>query len=286
MFVCVSFPSVVSSSQSQIISYPYAKVQEKNRDSLPLTFYFYVQKEENLFPLKCRLITDLKILCREHKWDMHSAVARNSLLIPLSFPQGSFSPLNGCGALVGGWPDVLCVQFVPLLCCAASLPPSSPPQTQPGHSPCNSVTWILCFFFFFGLEYFEYLVTWTLPFSRESPLLSSPLSPPPPQVPAGQRQPVMATMQKGTEPQRGEVALQILKVNTASVQHDSTTFPPGQWAGLMLFVHRCIGYIGSAKQDRGAVCHTPSWLQGPFSTSWQSCDRVSQSQLHPFHSNR
>lgn len=27
---------------------------------------------------------------------MHSATALNSLLVPVSFPQGSFSPLNGC----------------------------------------------------------------------------------------------------------------------------------------------------------------------------------------------
>lgn len=53
MFVCVSFPSAVSFSQSQIVFYASAKVQEKNLDSLSLTFYFYVQKEENLFPLKC-----------------------------------------------------------------------------------------------------------------------------------------------------------------------------------------------------------------------------------------
>lgn len=54
----------------------------------------------------------------------------------------------------------------------------------------------------------------------------------------------------------------------------------------MLFVHRYIGYLGSTKQDWGAVHHTPSLLQGPFPTSQQSCDCVSQSQLDPFYLNR
>lgn len=48
--------------------------------------------------MKLRSMANLKILCREHKADRHSATAHNSLLIPLSFPQGPFSPLEErCG---------------------------------------------------------------------------------------------------------------------------------------------------------------------------------------------
>lgn len=67
LFLCVNFPSVVSISQSQNCFYSYAKVQEKNLDSLFFTFSSYLQNEENLFLLKFRLITNSKILCREHK---------------------------------------------------------------------------------------------------------------------------------------------------------------------------------------------------------------------------
>lgn len=52
---------------SKLFFYSYAKVQEKNLDSLFFTFYFYLQNEENLYLLKFRLITSWKILCREHK---------------------------------------------------------------------------------------------------------------------------------------------------------------------------------------------------------------------------
>lgn len=68
LFLCMNFPSVISISQSQnCFFYSYAKVQEKNLDSLFFTFYFYLQNEENLYLLKFRLITSWKILCREHK---------------------------------------------------------------------------------------------------------------------------------------------------------------------------------------------------------------------------
>lgn len=39
----------------------------------------------------------------------------------------------------------------------------------------------------------------------------------------------------GTRPPSGEVAPQILQENTAPLQGDVATFPPGQQAGFMLF---------------------------------------------------
>lgn len=59
-------------------------------------------------------------------------------------------------------------------------------------------------------------------------MLSSFLSPTPPRSRQVRDRPAIATMQMGTQPQRGEVALQILQVNTAPLQCDLATFPPGQ----------------------------------------------------------
>lgn len=70
MFVCVSFPSVVSAGLKTGF-YSCAEVQEKNLDSLSFTFCFYLQNEENPHLLKCRFITNLKILCRGAKGNMH-----------------------------------------------------------------------------------------------------------------------------------------------------------------------------------------------------------------------
>lgn len=69
--------------------------------------------------MKFRLVTNLKISCREHKWDMQSATALNSLLIPVSFPQGSFFlPLRSVLVLTDGMAREAYVQLVlyPLLC--------------------------------------------------------------------------------------------------------------------------------------------------------------------------
>lgn len=88
-------------------------------------------------------------------------------------------------------------------------------------------------------------------------MLSSSLSPTPPWSQQVRHRPANATMQMGTQPQRGE-APQILQVNTAPLQRDLATFPPVQEAGFMLFVHRCTGHKGSTDHDWEAIYCTPS----------------------------
>lgn len=178
MLVCVSFPSVVSASLKTGF-YSCAEVQEKNLGSLSFTFCFYPQNEENPHLLKCRFITNSKILRRGSKGDMQEAMAPNNLLIPLSFP---WAPCSSPKESLGHQWWHLWWALLSLSCTlhhAAPLPTSSPLQMQeasaqkPEHSTCNSVTWISCFFGEVGvLCYLNTAFSWRRPqhFLALSPL--------------------------------------------------------------------------------------------------------------------
>lgn len=133
---------------------------------------------------------------------------------------------------VVGWVNG-CVSCV--LHYAAHLPASSALQKQWGlcsKARIAPATLLLdvcgvCLLFFF----IEYFVTWTLPFSGEGhsafyfslPYFSLP--PSPTRFQQVRDRPVTSTMQMGTQPQRGEVALEILKVNTARTQLSHISSP-------------------------------------------------------------
>ena len=151
---------------------------EKSRQPF-LHFLFLPAKWRKPYLLKCRFITNSKILRRGSKGDMQEAIAPNNLLIPLSFP---WAPCSSPKESLGYQWWHLWWALLSLSCTlhhAAPLPTSSPLQMQeasaqkPEHSTCNSVTWISCFFVEVGvLCYLNTAFSWRRPqyFLALSPL--------------------------------------------------------------------------------------------------------------------
>jgi len=112
MFVYVSFSSVVSFSQAQDrFFYSYAKVQEKNVDSL--SFSLYLQNEENLYLLKFRLVHQLEDLMQR----THMGYALNNRPEQLAdstklFPRFIFSSDKELQSSVVGGLDGLHMELV------------------------------------------------------------------------------------------------------------------------------------------------------------------------------
>lgn len=116
--------------------------------------------------------------------------------------QGALSPPNACGPPVGADMMGSVHSLTRLLLCAAHLPPSPPPQTQPGLcSKAGTQPLQLCYMNFVLFGDWNTLNTLLLEHClslEKAPLLSSPLSPTAPWVPAGRRQTCYGHYAEGT----------------------------------------------------------------------------------------
>lgn len=128
------------------------------------------------------------------------------------------------GSSVVGWLDGLLSSSLHQ---AAHSPTSSPQQVpeasaqEPDHGTHNSVTWILCFLEVRVLWYLNTAFPWRRPQCFLA--LSHPLLPWSQWV--GDSTCYLYYADGNSEPHRGDVALQILKVNTPGTQCDSAAFP-------------------------------------------------------------